>query len=1188
MPELAVVDQAVRDRVAGDLTTTFLLEAAAGTGKTRVLVERYVACVLDPRHGTGDVRAVAAVTFTEKAAGELRHRIRQTLEVRVRSQTEGEAFRTAAQRALDDLDDAPIDTIHGFAGKLLREFPVPAGVDPAFEQLDALTGGMERTRMWDEWLAGLVDTSVDGASADAPPDASADATACRAPDEALVRGWLARLLEAGVKLDDVRALAIGAGGVFDERYDVDQVPAPPQEPDLLGALQGLAAPLQELRQFCQAACCDPSDRGYGAATDLAEGVERLLGDPPQNPDGLAARLFTLPVKRSGPGGRKGCWNEAAGGKDRLEALYRDLCTTVCGLRESYAAFITGLALAVADSFARWAAQTQIAAGKLDFADLLGRLRDLLVADLDARRALQDRFRYILVDEFQDTDPLQAEIVFLLAEQEPRAADWKSVRLEPGKLFVVGDPKQSIYRFRRADITLYDEVKDLIAAQPGGAGEILAIAQNFRTTPAAVEWANSVFTDVFGEDQAKGRQPGYERVTAFRPPTVGESAVSILLGRVYDSAALARRDEARAVAALLHEMTSGSERWRVQDRSSAGPRDGVGAEPTRVARWGDIAVLMRTTTGLPAYEHALREAGVPFRIEGGATYFERREVADALVCLRAIDDPSDGPAVYAALHSTLFGFSDDDLFLFVAAGGRLDVFADEQPGDCDPAGVPESLRLLRDLHVRRNACEPHQIVAELLLRTRAAELAASSGAAAAQALANLHKLVERARAFCGAGGGGLAAFLSWVKEAGESAGEQESQVDDAGDVVRLLTIHKAKGLEFPIVVVAAGAQDGGGGGREGAKPIVDRAGRRLAIKLKAALPGLAAQDLEPESYLALKEHEAVMQASELRRLLYVAATRARDHLVLSCFGALVRKDGERRKNIMLALLKDHIPLPQELACSEERTENDILVLAPSEPPAAAVQALGDGAVLAAEREGWIRARDELLARAQAPCAATSPSALEQVDTYGDGAAPAAAPAGRAGALALGSIVHACMERCRLDDESSVGPTAAAAAVDAGRPDLAAEAAALAAACWRSAPARAAAASPRVYRELPVGVEVEGVVVSGAVDLLYEDDGAWVVADFKTDRDADPETLRRRYLPQAAAYALAVEQATGGVVREVVLVAARDGGRDLSLPVDDALRARARDDIARAALAGAVLAADELGGDAAPAGAGLAGD
>jgi ATP-dependent helicase/nuclease subunit A len=1168
-PEHEVCDQDVRDRVTTDLGTTFLLEAGAGTGKTRVLVDRYVRCVLDDARGAGDVRLVAAITFTEKAAGELRQRVREEFEVRAAAAGTGSAAAAAVERALAALDDAPISTIHGFAGRLLREFPVEAGVDPAFEQLDGLGSDLERARLWEEWLT---DLATEPSAADHLP----------APGEAAelqVRDWLTRLLHAGVRLDDVRRLAVGPKGLFGERYDLAPAPGPPPEPDLGAELAQLVAPLGSLKDFCTRACLDPSDNGLDAAMMLVEAGDELLARAPADLDRLAAALFSLPAKstRSAPGGRKGSWDAAMGGKEELQERYRAVVAVVTSLCDAYAEYVTGLAVAVADSFARWAGGVQIRLGRLDFTDLLGRLRDLLLGDprdpgsFAARGALQRRFRYLLVDEFQDTDPLQAEIVFLLCEREPHAVDWREVVLEPGKLFVVGDPKQSIYRFRRADIALYDEVKALVLGQPSSAGSVEVIRQNFRTTPDVVAWVNNVFADVFDTDRAEGRQPGYEWVEPYRPPTEGPR-VAVLLGREYGSAAgesdAARLDEARALAALLHQMHgAGAGSWTVQDRAAAS-----GAEGWRSPRWGDVALLFRVTTGLETYEQALREAGVPYRVEGGKTYFARREVADALLCLRAADDAADGPALYGALHSSLFGFSDDDLFLFWAAGGRFDLFAAVQPPGHE--AIVAALSTLRALHERRAEWEPHEMAAELVRRAHGTEFLAATGAGAPQAIANLEKLVERARAFSGAGGGGLGAFLNWAADAGDAAGEGESQVDDDGDVVHLLTIHKAKGLEYPIVVLVGGAIAGAGGGGE---PIVDRVRRRMAIKLKAELPGAAARDLEPRAYTDLNVREKEMSASEARRLLYVAATRARDRLVVSCFGRLTTAKGEP-SSVLLGAMAAALPVLSPTAPTEDYEEEGLLVLAPADPPVRdELQVVPDAAGMVAARGAWLAAREALLAEAGRPARATSPSGLEHVDEEVRGGGPGAPP-GRARALALGSAVHRVMELCDLDDESSLPGIAAAVALDAGRPDLAEDAAALAGVCWRSAPVRAAAAAAAadpdaVHRELPIGALLNGAVVSGAVDLLYRDGEQWVVVDYKTDRGADADVLRERYAPQGAAYAVAVEAATNGVVRHVVFVAAAEG-LVVIVPVDDALRDLARREVDAAVGEGRAIRADEL--------------
>jgi PD-(D/E)XK nuclease superfamily len=262
-----------------------------------------------------------------------------------------------------------------------------------------------------------------------------------------------------------------------------------------------------------------------------------------------------------------------------------------------------------------------------------------------------------------------------------------------------------------------------------------------------------------------------------------------------------------------------------------------------------------------------------------------------------------------------------------------------------------------------------------------------------------------------------------------------------------------------------------------------------------------------------------------------------------------------------------------------------VVPPSRPPAWDERdEEPDAQALIAERGVWLERRGALLARAAMPAPATSPSGLEHVDEQVRTGGPGA-PSGRAKALALGSAVHRVMELCDLADRTSLARVAKAAAAELEWPELAEEATELAAACWQAEPVRAAAGAAAteadaVHREVPVGALLDGVVVSGAVDLLYRDGGSWVVVDYKTDRAAEPDVLLERYRPQGAAYALAAEAALGeGSVREVCFIAARCGGRVVTVSVDDELRAEARREIAAAAAAGRALAPDELGSDAA---------
>jgi ATP-dependent helicase/nuclease subunit A len=394
----------------------------------------------------------------------------------------------------------------------------------------------------------------------------------------------------------------------------------------------------------------------------------------------------------------------------------------------------------------------------------------------------------------------------------------------------------------------------------------------------------------------------------------------------------------------------------------------------------------------------------------------------------------------------------------------------------------------------------------------------------------------------------------------------------------MTIHKAKGLEARIVIVVGGAR-GGRGGPSG-EPIVDRASRAMAVRVRAALPGRPAQPFEPASYTRLAAREKLMSESELRRLLYVAATRARDHLVLCCFGNSTTKDGAPCAGALLGPIAGWLPAPQ--AVHADASANGVRVLAPRRAPDCEERDAATGAGEAVqERERWTAARDVLLGEASRPAPATSPSGLEHVDEEVRSGGPGA-PAGRSRALALGAIVHRVLQVCDLADASSVDRVAAAAALEAERPDLAAEASELAAACWSSPPVRDAAAAQAadpeaVHRELPVGALVEGVVVAGAIDLLYRDGDRWVVVDYKTDKKAEPAVLMERYRPQGAAYALAAEAVLGrGAVRDVVFVPARAGGAPVVVPVDDELRALARREVGAAAGAGRAVVPEELSG------------
>ncbi|HET9370305.1 MAG TPA: UvrD-helicase domain-containing protein, partial [Vicinamibacterales bacterium] len=436
-------DAADRARIRGDappgaLDETLIVEAAAGTGKTTELVGRIVRVLATGRAG---IQQIAAVTFTEKAAGELKLRLREAVE-KARARATGDEARHL-DAALRQLENAHVTTIHGFCAELLRERPVEAGLDPLFQVLTEPQATRLFNSVFDPWLQ---------AQLASPPEGVRRMLRRRAwPSDA--EGSSAGLKRAGLELADWRDFdGDWTHPAFDRRGRIDA---------LLDELRAVAAALR-----------DPSSRydALFASTwpirTLVDDVERVEAVALRDYDGVEARLVALARERDLAKLRKGTGALYRSGVTRdsvwqaIERVRQSLAAFDMEVNADLAALLRRDLRDLVDRYQR----AKIEAGVVDFLDLLLRARDLIRDDAAARSSFQQRFARIFVDEFQDTDPLQAEILLLLAADDPGEAGWRAVRPVPGKLFLVGDPKQSIYRFRRADIALYEDTKARLVAR----------------------------------------------------------------------------------------------------------------------------------------------------------------------------------------------------------------------------------------------------------------------------------------------------------------------------------------------------------------------------------------------------------------------------------------------------------------------------------------------------------------------------------------------------------------------------------------------------------------------------------------------------------------------------------------------------------------------------------------------------
>lgn len=1103
------IDQETREAIRTALDRNFFVEAGAGTGKTTVLVDRIVAIL---RNGHATVDELVVITFTRLAAAELATRVRERLE-ETRDTTESEEERARLEEALYALPRARIETIHAFAAGLLRERPVEAGLDPGFEEMDDLSASLAFDEAYQDWLATLLN----------PEDGERPEAVWRALNRGLDLRHLREVVE---QVHHHRSLL---------PLVHDDVPAP----DIHGFLARFEQDVDELEEIL-ARCRNPADHGAQQIRMLMAQRDDLRAVR-NDRDALERAILHLP-KISQKGARTS-WVDPAD-CDRQKEICRELNEAVDEIkRDLRAEAIAGL-LPLAEDFVRGYTEQRRRTGRAEFEDLLIWARDLLRDRPEVRRYFRERFRCILVDEFQDTDPLQVEILLYLCGEEPdgvAARDWRELRPAPGRLFLVGDPKQSIYRFRRADISIYEWVKRHVLP-----GDLCTITQNFRSLGGVIDWVNGCFQHIIAPHD--GVQAGYvpldpwpqARLDLHRAPVV------VVHHEMDGSADDVRRQEATTLAALLRQAVD-VEGWPVRD-----PETGE----VRPARWRDVAILIPSRSGIAIYEEVLAEAGIPYRHEGGRSFFQRQEVRELINCLRAIDDPGDRLSMVAALRSGAFGCSDEEIFLAAEAMGTdFDYRRDPPTGH---AAVADGMHTLRELHTLRHRLPLPELVRRVIDETRLIEYALTLPQGD-QAAANLLKVVDQARAFAAARGGGLRAFVRWLDTAtSRSTEEEDADVAEAGDdVVRLLTIHAAKGLEFPIVALA----NLQGRDARTRNVIPDHAARRLHLRVGSQDQGY----FETPGYAAAAEIEKQHDAAEQDRLLYVAATRARDHLILPVIIWKGSREKERKPKGMLARLAPHLPVPTPDHSPNGADIDGCHVLLAAHlpvgdnglresPPATNV----DVDDVLAVRERWLMERAALLKRAGAGLQVTTASSVEAWDQEPADdaeATPGALP--RDAALAVGTALHATMEALDLTGDGEVESMARAKAAEAGVPGHADEVAALARACLASGVVQRARAAERAAREAAFTLPVGDGFVEGRVDLLFREPDGLVIADYKTDR-VTPEQVDARlavYRNQAAVYAFAVAEVTGLPVKEVVFVFAR-AGVERAIPVDDGLLALGR--------------------------------
>ena len=1133
-------DQEDRNQIRSRLDVSVVVEAAAGTGKTTEMVRRMVAVL---QSGVTTVDRLVAVTFTEKAAGELKLRLRTELE---NARKEHPSL-TALEEALAHLEEAHVNTIHGFCAELLRSRPVEARVDPLFRVLTEPESKAVYAQAFGHWLHTELDEPHPGVrrALQKAPEYLWGADRVMTPRERLEQaGWLLaewRDHPAPWTLPKWNRPATVALGVARLKTLANLLGTEPK-----------SDPWTRFRNRCQ-----PVIRMAQQLTATGED-----GAEPQHVDAVEASLLRLnrTLKWVDPP-RNSLYAPGVKPQDVTEALARlkeALGNLALNAEAELAALLQQeLQVPLAD-YEELKART----GVLDFMDLLLRTRELLRHSAEARRSLQERFTHIFVDEFQDTDLTQAEILLLLAADDATQADWQNTRPVAGKLFLVGDPKQSIYRFRHADVGVYFNVRDRLVAN---GAVLLKLARSFRAVPNLQAMVNASMAPLMTGDPER-QQAAYVPLLPSRDSLGTQPSVVVLAApRPYGmwkvSKKAAEQFLPQTVGAFVHWLVHQSG-WKVTARA--------GAEPEPVKPEHICLLTRRLVSGsgdiTRPYVAELEARGIPHLLVGGRSFHTREEVEMMRVALGAVERPDDALRVYATLHGPLFGIPDDVLLRCRVAWKTL------HPLEAEPRAaatgeektVADALLLLAELHRERNKQPAGATVHALLTRTRAhAGLVLRHGGE--QALANVLHVAELARQHERSGGHSFRGFVERLEDEAERGAAPEAPVLEEGSGgVRIMSVHRAKGLEFPVVV------------------LVDMASVLASDDPSRRVQGeMCAQRLMDATPLDLREAadtERAREMAEAERLAYVAATRARDLLVIPGVGdgpphphwltpldAGIYPPVEARRHPSTAEGCPPFGEDTVLARPDERSwrpdtvkpglhdmgthqvvwwdpatlelevetggglRREELIAQPADP-ARVAQDL-------AAHTAWLQALDALRNRAATPSLSVQ-TVTERAETDTETvlvdvvSAREQVPAARG--ARYGTLVHAVLATAALDaDPSAVDAAAALQARVLGASHLERQAAAAAVVRALAHPLLEQARTARsIRREAPVTWRSDaGELVEGVADLLFESDAGWTVVDFKTT--ADPTAREDAHARQVELYARAVRAATGKQCRPVVL-------------------------------------------------------
>jgi ATP-dependent helicase/nuclease subunit A len=1033
-----------RQEIIQNLNVSMLVEAGAGSGKTTSLVDRMLALIAT---GKCTIDKMAAVTFTRKAAAELKGRFQIVLEEAHEKEKDDE-IRDRYQAALARLELLFAGTIHSFCARLLRERPIEAELDPDFEELEEDENLILRDRCWTEYLEGL-----------------------HAEEAPLLK----EIMELG--LDPAELIGTYQNLVLYPEVEVAGKKL--EKPDFTGDKILLE---KYLERSWKALPRTVPDSGW----DNLQAILRQARLRCRHLDLNQDRNFIKVLSRF---------------ERSLKVTQNRWPTKEVALAEQEA-FDTFKQEVVIPSLARWRnychyflmelvvpavayfKSVREKSSLMNFHDLLLKAADLLRENPEIRHYFQERFTHILVDEFQDTDPIQAEVILYLTGDDLKEKSWRKLKVIPGSLFIVGDPKQSIYRFRRADIDTYNEVKRIIK---DSGGRIVPLTANFRSLPPLCDWVNPIFKKKF-PPEATPYQPVFERLDPYST-VEGGGIKQITINKV-------SRNNQKEIAGLDAERIASWIDWALKRnieiiRTEEETEEGKTEEP----RPEDFMILLRYKAHLPIYARALEAHGIPYEISGGGAFNESEELSHLLNLLTAVGEPEDQVALVATLRGPFFGVSDDLLYCFRKEGGIFSYLIPQD--DCRDEEAKNRIGSifteLHQFHLWSRTKPPGAALSLILDRLGIIPLAVTREMGESRA-GNLLKaleltLWESSRA--------LTSFADMVERLSEYYTDldvEEMSVEPGKrHTVRLMNLHKAKGLEATVVFLADPLREPAHEpdihiSRTGEKAMGYFVATRQAAEYVREIVGL------PPDWQEYENLEQKYQEAEEERLLYVATTRAKQLLVVSTYPEKQDKGP----------WKDLYPYLKEI---EEL-----------ESPREEIVAIAKGEITP---EVFVAARNEI---AEKVTKSKAPSyGIESVTSMARSVPekmPFSEDTGKG--MSWGRIIHRMLEALAKDENIDLEQMAKNLLKEEERllseneSIVATVGGVMTSELW----GRMKKAEQALV-EVPFSLKTEEgevpIIVSGTIDLAFKEAAGWVLADYKTDKvDGNLDKLVAYYRPQVEMY------------------------------------------------------------------------